>query len=115
MFITLARKGGLHSTFSSMQKSVDAFLHPQPGWEMTSLWGGGVLILIGCGLMFLSLLSMDASQNHLCKNICKERGFESGIVRGNPHVKHPGATERQCWCSNGGRDIVWAEEGIAIP
>ena len=116
LFITLARRGGLHSSISSMQKSAEAFRSPQAGWEMISLWGGGVLIALGCGLMFLGVFLMDSSQNSFCKNSCKEEGFESGIVRGSPHAERPGETERQCWCFNGrGKDATWRKEGISIP
>ena len=116
MFAVLASRGALGSSMASMSRAIAAFRTPAGGLETLLLWGGPLVIALGAVLTLAGVAAGDAGQRSSCRDICKEKGFEDGLMRGNPHVKRPGETPRQCWCHNGsGRDTRWAKKGHDLP
>ena len=74
------------------------------------------LIALGAVLCFAGVLVSDAGERSVCRSLCAEQGFGDGLMRGNPHVEHPGETPRQCWCFNGTRgEPSWASDGLDLP
>ena len=116
MFIAIARRGGLHSSFESMGLALQAFRAPSGTLETLALWGGPPVLAVGVLLTFAGVMTMDAGESKSCRAACAERGFANGRMRGNPHVARPQDTKRQCWCYNGsGSSETWAEDGIDLP
>ena len=116
IFVALARRGGLHSSLSSMSAALEAFKSPAAGLETVILWGGPPLLFIGVVLSFSGVLMLDSKANSACTAACATQGFEHGRMRGNPHAEYPGETPRQCWCFNkDGAQETWAAEGIDLP
>lgn len=116
VFIMLAMRGGLGSSFASMGKAAEAFRAPSSGLERLVLWGGPPLIVLGVVVCFAGVLVSDSGERSACRAICAEQGFADGLMRGSPHVERPGETPRQCWCFSGtGTQKSWAPDGQDLP
>ena len=62
VFVMLAKRGGLGSTFASMGQAAAAFRAPAAGLETFVLWGGPPLILFGAFLCFAGVFVSDVGE-----------------------------------------------------
>lgn len=104
--VTLGTHGGMAFGFTALSNIRAMLKKPRPrGIFLVAALVAGV----GAALCLGSVLMRDAEANGACRRACEAAGYQTGIVRGSPHVEPRRGAARDCWCRTG---RTWAPDPL---